>query len=138
MTYMYRSGQRILALVDDLLFASRIEGTLGAAGYAVRCVPVMAEAVDTAREWRPDAVVVSFGVPFRDWEGVIRAIRAEAALQGVSVLAFGPHVDTAGREAASVAGATRVVTNGAFFNRMPEIVAALIGESGRQAASSGQ
>jgi CheY-like chemotaxis protein len=119
-------GQRILALVDDLLFVSRIEGTLSAAGYAVRSVPVTAEAAAIAREWRPDAVVVSFGVPFRDWEGAIRAMRAEPALRDTPMLAFGPHVDTAGRAAAVSAGATRVVTNGVFFNRMSAVVGALL------------
>lgn len=127
MTQQEIAEQRILALVDDLLFASRIEGALGAAGYAVRTVPVTTEAADVAREWRPDAVVIGFGAPFRDWEGAIRAIRTEPALRGTPVLAFGPHVDTAGRAAAIAAGATRVVTNGAFFNRMPAIVAALVG-----------
>lgn len=138
MTQAVVAGQRILALVDDLLFASRIEGTLGAAGYAVRSAPVTAEAAGIAREWRPACIVISFGVPFRDWEGAIRTIRAEPSLHGTPVLAFGPHVDTAGRAAAAAAGATRVATNGAFFSRMPAIVAALIGESGRQAAGSGQ
>jgi hypothetical protein len=33
-----------------------------------------------------------------------------------------------GRAAATAAGATRVVTNGAFFNRMPDMIAALLGE----------
>ena len=60
--------------------------------------------------------------PSSDWEGAIRAIRAEPALRETPLLAFGPHVDTAGRAAAAAAGATRVVTNGAFFNRMAAIV----------------
>jgi CheY-like chemotaxis protein len=126
MTQSTREQQRILAIVDDLLFASRIEGSLSSAGYAVQCAPVTAEAAAIAREWRPDAVVVSFGVPFRDWEGVIRAIRAEPTLRETPMLAFGPHVDMAGRAAAVAAGATRVVTNGAFFNRMPAVMEALL------------
>jgi CheY-like chemotaxis protein len=126
MTQNARPEQRILALVDDLIFASRIEGALSAAGYAVRSVPVTAEAAAVAREWGPDAVVVSFGAPFRDWEGAIRAIRAEPALHDTPMLAFGPHVDTAGRAAAVAAGATRVVTNGVFFNRMAAVVGTLV------------
>lgn len=131
MTQDSGSGPRILALVDNLLFASRIEGTLGACGYVVRSAPATAEAASVAREWRPDAVVISFGAPLSDWQGAIRAIRATSALHAVPLLAFGPHVDTAGRAAALAAGATRVVTNGAFFNRMPGVVAALLGENGQ-------
>ncbi len=128
MTHMTPAEQRILALVDDLFFTSRIEATLSATGYTVRTLPMTTEAVGIAREWRPDAVVVSIGIPSRDWEGMIRAIRAEPMLREVPLLAFGPHVDTASRAAATAAGATQVVTNGAFFSRMPAIVAALIGE----------
>lgn len=123
--------KKILALVDDLLFASRIEGALPANGFAVRIAPVATATAAIAREWEPDGIVVSFGVPFQDWEGAIRAIRAEPSLAETPLLAFGPHVDTAGRAVATTAGATRVVTNGVFFNRMPDVIAALVGKSGQ-------
>ncbi len=119
---------KILALVDDLLFASRIEGTLRASGYGVRVAPIATTAAVIAREWEPDGIVVNFGAPFQDWEGAIRAIRAEPSLADTPLLAFGAHVDTAGRAAATAAGASRVVTNGAFFNRMPDAIAALLGK----------
>jgi CheY-like chemotaxis protein len=138
MTHRSLSETRVLVLVDDLLFASRIEGTLGALGYIVRSVPATVEAASIAREWGPDVVVVSFGVPFSDWEGALWAIRAMPALGAVPVLAFGPHVDTAGRAAAMTAGATRVVTNGAFFNRMPDIVAAVLKQDGGNEALSAE
>jgi DNA-binding response OmpR family regulator len=120
--------KKILVLVGDLLFASRIEGTLGACGYDVLIAPVTAEASSAAREWEPDGIVIGFGGALQDWEGAIRAIRAEDAFAETPLLAFGPHVDTVGRAAATAAGATRVVTNGAFFNRMPDMIAALLGE----------
>lgn len=129
MAHVSTPRKRILALVGDLLFASRIEGTLGACGYDVRTASA-AVAADAAREWEPDGIVVSFGAPAQDWEGAIRAIRAEPSLAETPLLAFGPHVDTAGRAAATAAGATRVVTNGAFFNRMPDMIAALLGRVG--------
>lgn len=129
MTHQKATMKKILALVDDLLFASRIEGTLRVNGYAVRIAPVAAATAAIAREWEPDGIVVSFGAPIQDWEGAIRAIRAEPSLAETPLLAFGPHVDTAGRAAAAMAGATRVVTNGVFFNRMADVIAALVGSS---------
>ncbi len=122
---------KILALVDDLMFASRIEGTLSADGYDVRITPLTTSVATVAREWEPDGIVVSFGALFQDWEGAIRSIRAEPSLAKTPLLAFGPHVDTIGRTAATAAGATRVVTNGAFFNRMPDVIAALLGASSK-------
>jgi DNA-binding response OmpR family regulator len=132
MTHQKVAVKKILAVVDDLLFASQIEGTLRASGYEVRIAPVTTATAAMAREWEPDGIVISFGAPFQDWQGAIRAIRAESSLAQTPLLAFGPHVDTAGRAAAAAAGATRVVTNGVFFNRMPDVIAALIVGSSQQ------
>ncbi|MHB8644418.1 MAG: response regulator [Thermomicrobiales bacterium] len=131
MTQERTDQKKILVLVDDLIFASRIEGTLGMFGYRVRIAPIASETAAIAREWEPDGIVVSFGAPFSQWEGAIRAIRAEPSLAETPLLAFGPHVDTAGRAAAVAAGATRVVTNGVFFRRMPDVITALLGSSGQ-------
>ena len=128
MTHARTQPKKLLALVDDLMFASRIEGTLRASGYDVRVAPVAVATAAVAREWEPDVIVVNFGAPFQAWEGAIRALRSEPSLATTPLLAFGPHVDTVGRTAAAAAGASRVVTNGAFFNRMPEVVAALLGD----------
>ena len=126
MAHKQAKMKKILVLVGDLLFASRIEGTLAACAYDVHTAPATAEAATIAREWEPDGIVISFGISSQDWEHAIRAIRAEESLAETPLLAFGPHVDTAGRAAATAAGATRVITNGAFFNRMPDAIAALI------------
>jgi CheY-like chemotaxis protein len=129
MTQPECSAPRIVALVDDLLFASRIASSLGAHGYVVQVVATVAE-LQAAGEQAPDGIVLSFASPFLDWRGAIRAIRADAALAATPLLAFGPHVDTEARAEAQAAGADRVVTNGAFFARMAEIVGALIGSRG--------
>lgn len=135
MTQPECSAPRVVALVDDLLFASRIAATLGAHGYDVRVVGTMAELRAAAGERAPDGIVLSFASPSLDWQGAIRAIRADATLAATPLLAFGPHVETQARAAARAAGADRVVTNGAFFARMAEIVGALIG--GREVEQSG-
>jgi DNA-binding response OmpR family regulator len=118
---------QIVALVDDLMFASRIAGTLGASGYDVRTVATIEELRAAVQERTPDGILVSFASPFLDWRGAIKVIRADARLAETPLLAFGPHVDTEARAAAKDAGADRVVTNGAFFARMAEIVGALVG-----------
>ncbi len=119
----------ILVLVDDLMLATRVENTLRASGYTVRIVPTTAELLAATRASVPGAIIVRFGAPFLDWEGAIRAVRDEPSLAAVPLLAFGPHVETESRAAARAAGATRVVTNGAFFNGMPRIVAALLSDA---------
>lgn len=126
MTQATATNVTIIALIGDLMFASRIVGTLETAGVHVRIVSDGAELVASAQKTPPDGIIINFGAPFLDWEGAIRAIRAEPSLHTTPVLAFGPHVDTAGRAAAKAAGATRIVTNGAFMNGMPKIITALV------------
>src|SRR5438270_4605904 len=129
------SAPRVVALVDDLMFASRMAGMLGAQGYDV----VIGGTVDAvrhgARGRTADGILVSFASPFLDWHGAIQAIRTDAILRDVPLLAFGPHVDREARAAAKAAGANRVVTNGAFFARMVAIVGALVGN--REAGEPG-
>lgn len=116
----------IIALTDDLMIGSRISGMLEMAGYGVR---VFADP-DALREAQEAGIVDAIVLPFaaRSFDGIaaIRALRADERTARLPILAFGPHVDTEARTAARAAGATRVVTNGAFFTRMPAIVAALL------------
>lgn len=105
---------RILAVAPDLMFASRIEATLGAAGHEVELASSIAEAtelggtdllvVDLDRE--PADVVVGLGVP---------------------VLGFYAHLNTETREAADAAGVDVVVPRSRMAREMPELAAGLIG-----------
>lgn len=124
----------IIALVDDLMAATRIEGTLGMAGYTVRTVATVDDLLAAARESKARGIVVSFASPALPWRAAIAAVRADDTLRGVPVLAFGPHVDRTSRDAARDAGATRVVTNGLFFTKMPSVVSALIAGDDEQVA----
>jgi len=119
----------IIALTDDLMVGTRITGTLGAAGYAVQLVGDAEALLTAAREGRgASAVVLPFAARTVDGVAAIRALRADALRTAATlpILAFGPHVDAAARAAATAAGATRTVPNGAFFTRMPALIAALL------------
>jgi hypothetical protein len=103
---------RILAVAPDLMFASRIEATLGAAGHAVELTSGMAEAsldavdllvVDLDRE--PAAAVVGRGVP---------------------VLGFYAHLNTETRASAEAAGVDVVVPRSRMAREMPELVERLL------------
>lgn len=128
---------RLIALVDDLLFASRIAGTLGARGYHVEIAADAAQLRALARAARPDGIIVSFASPFLDWRGAIGDVRADAALHDVPLLAFGPHVERAARAEARALGADLVATNGAFFARMGPIVDALVSRAGDPVSEEG-
>lgn len=105
---------RVVALAPDLMFASRIEATLSAAGHDVTLSPSASEApLDEADlliadlEWIEPEAVVGLGMP---------------------VLGFYRHTDPATREQAEAAGVDRVVARSRMAREMPQLVASLLAD----------
>jgi hypothetical protein len=104
---------RILAIAPDLMFASRIEATLGAAGHAVQLTNGVGEepGLDGV-----DLMVVDLdSVPV---DGVVG--------NGVPVLGFYAHLNIETRESAEVAGVDLVVPRSRMAREMPELVGRLL------------
>jgi hypothetical protein len=106
---------RIVAIVPDLMFASRIEATLRAAGHEVTVVPSPDALDDEGTE--PELVIADL------------AEVDPAALQGCSepVLGFYSHVDVELRRRAEAAGLELVVPRSRMAREMPELVDSLLG-----------
>lgn len=105
---------RIVALAPDLMFASRIEATLGAAGHEVTLSPSASEApLDDA-----DVLVVD-----------LERIEPEAVVGlGVPVLGFFRHTDPGTRAHAEAVGVDRVVPRSVMAREMAELVATLLAD----------
>jgi hypothetical protein len=103
---------RILAVAPDLMFASRIEATLGAAGHTVELTSgVGEEGLDAV-----DLVVVD--LDREPAEGVVGL--------GVPVLGFYAHLNTETRAAAEAAGVDVVVPRSRMAREMPQLVERLL------------
>lgn len=61
--------------------------------------------------------LIDFNQPV-DWKAL-----APALMQGVPIIAFGPHKDIDGFRAARAAGVTRTIANGEFSRSLPDLVA---------------
>jgi hypothetical protein len=105
---------RVVAVAPDLMFASRIEATLGAAGHHV----ILASSADEA----PALEGIDLLVVDLDTESA----EAVAGL-GVPVLGFYAHLNTETRESAQAAGVDLVVPRSRMAREMPELVDRLIG-----------
>jgi hypothetical protein len=104
---------RILAVAPDLMFASRIEATLGAAGHDV----ALASSLDEA----PALEAIDLLVVDLDRE------QAEAAVGlGVPVLGFYAHLNVETREEAEAAGVDLVVPRSRMAREMPELAQRLL------------
>ena len=107
------------ALVDDLMFLSRIREAGRGAGVEVRAV----RTVDAVRE----AVREGAGIVLLDldsqrlpWSDALAALAAEPA--AVTVGFFG-HVHAETGQAAAAAGCTLVLPRSAFVQRLPTLLA---------------
>ena len=104
---------RILAVAPDLMFASRIDATLGAAGHSVELTASIAEAADLAAV---ELIVVD--LDREPAEGVVGL--------GVPVLGFYAHLNTETRETAEAVGVDLVVPRSRMAREMPDLVNRLL------------
>ena len=113
----------LVALMDDLLFLSRIREAARGAGLAVESVRGADELVAAAREGAR-LVVVDADSSRVPWSAALEALRAEAAFAELPVIAFVSHVRPDLAQAARAAGASRVLARSAFVQELPGLVAA--------------
>jgi CheY-like chemotaxis protein len=111
----------VIALVEDLLFLSRIREAGRAAGVEVRAVRGASDLVDAARQ-EGRLVLVDADSERLPWRAAIAALRAEPGVGALPVIAFVSHVRADHAEAARAAGANRVLSRSAFVKELPELV----------------
>src|SRR6266487_35508 len=119
---------QILALEKDLFFSVKVRDTQRQHGMDVTVVRTLAafeQRVAAEGDEKPALVIVNTAISGVDWEGAIRRAREH----GLTVLAFGSHMDLEARQKALQAGAQRVVANSKFASDMPGLVHKMISES---------
>jgi DNA-binding NarL/FixJ family response regulator len=103
---------RVLALMADLLFGSRMQGDLTAAGDEVELIGdearLRARLADADKP-AVDVLVVDLTDAELDGAGIVEALASEGALRSVATLSFYSHVDAQARERAERAGFDLVV-----------------------------
>jgi len=112
----------VVALVDDLMFLTRIRAAAGGRPVEVRRVR-FGEGLSAACERDPPSlVVVDLDGASRDPIGSVAAVRAERP--DVRILGFVSHVREDLIQAARDAGC-EVLSRGAFVRELPAVLAAL-------------
>lgn len=107
---------RIVSLSRDLFFGMRVRTIVGKLGYDLKLVKDESGVVDAVSEDDVSIVIIDFNQPV-DWDELLPVLSGETP-----VLAFGSHTDVDGFRAAKAAGVTRVVSNGEFSRRLPELI----------------
>ena len=117
---------RIALLSPDLLFGSKVEGGLAAAGHAVERV----RAPEQARTAAAGANLLVVDLTHDDYDGatVVESMRAGGELDALKTLGFYSHVDQETRRRADAAGFDLVVPRSRMAREMAALVEGLLAE----------
>jgi hypothetical protein len=122
---------RVLALVPDLMFGSRVQGSLTAAGHEVELIGDEARLRDRlANDGTPVSVLV-VDLADADLEGaaIVESLSREGVLAHTRTLGFYAHVDASVRQRAERAGFDLVVPRSRMAREGAELVARLAAAS---------
>jgi PleD family two-component response regulator len=114
----------ILAVLDDLLFTSKIRSVAGHLGVPLSVARSIEGALGNMREHPPSLVILDLTTARIDTLGIVAAMKADAVLTRIPTLGFAGHTQTELFDAARKAGVSQVLTRGAFAERLPEIIGA--------------
>jgi CheY-like chemotaxis protein len=112
----------ILAVLDDLMFTSKIKTTATPLGVPIVFARSSAAALAEMRKAPPALVIFDLNNPRTDPLGTVKAMKADPALAGIPTLGFVSHVQTDLIEAARQAGVGEVVARSAFAGGLAEIL----------------
>jgi len=115
---------RVALLCPDLLFGSKVEGALRAAGHDV----TRYDGEDMARAAIPESDVLVVDLNADDYDGavLVESMRMGRELEGVPVLGFYAHLDQATRARAEQAGYDLVVPRSRMARETADLVAGLV------------
>ncbi len=120
---------RVLALAPDLLFGSRVQGALTAAGHQVELIAdekgLRARLGDLAAP-TPAALVVDLTNESLDGAALVESLSGEQGLAQVGTLGFYSHVDVHVRERAERAGFDLVVPRSRMAREGPALLERLL------------
>lgn len=101
---------KILAIVGDLMLASRVEESLRAAGHEVTLSPILPDPVEA------DAIVCDLDTADLD----------ALAATPIPVLGFYSHVDVETKQAAEAAGIDQAVPRSRMARELPQLIDKLL------------
>ena len=114
--------QNVIAIVDDLFFASKIRGTGEQVGARVQLVKSIPAALEKARDDAPNLIIADLNAGCCDAIELARALKGDDSLTGVPLLGFFSHIQTELQQAAVAAGYDQVMPRSAFTKNLQEIL----------------
>lgn len=112
----------VLAVVDDMFFASKIRATAEAVGIEIRFLRSIEKLVEKAREAKPELVVVDLHNTKLDPVALATEVKGNEELQQIPLLGFFSHVQTELQRNAIAAGFDTVIPRSVFARDLAQIL----------------
>ena len=112
----------ILAVLDDLMFTSKIKTAATQLGAPVIFARSADGALAEMRKTVPSLVILDLNNARTNPLGIVAAMKQEAALASIPTLGYASHVQTDVIEAARAAGVGEVLARSAFTSQLADIL----------------
>ena len=112
----------VLAVVDDLLFSSKIRSVAGATAQSVVFVRTRGAVLGAMREHHPSVVLFDLDRDVLDPIGLIREIRSSPEFARARLVGFASHVHVDRLKAAQEAGCDRTLARSGFVAALPGLL----------------
>ena len=112
----------VLALVDDLMFRSKIRSTAAQVGVDVMFMASRDAALAAMKHASPTLLIVDLNSRHLDPIEAVTAVKQDNALGHVKVVGFVSHVDANTIAAAKAAAIDEVLARSAFVARLPGLL----------------
>jgi PleD family two-component response regulator len=112
----------ILAVLDDLMFVSKIKTAATHLGVVVTFARLKDAALAAMRTSAPTLVILDLNNPRVDPLGIVAAMKQDPALASIRTLGYASHVQTDVMDAAREAGVGEVLARSAFAAQLGEIL----------------
>jgi CheY-like chemotaxis protein len=115
--------RRVIAIVDDMFFASKIRATAEALGVEISFPRTREAALEKIAQMKPQLVVVDLQNHRFDVVEFSSEVKANAETQSVPLLGFFSHVEVELQKKAIAAGFDRVVPRSVFARDLAAMLA---------------
>jgi CheY-like chemotaxis protein len=115
-------SRSVLAIVDDLFFASKIRGTAEQIGVTVKFARNADAMLNAARRDQPDLIIFDLNSERNNPADMARQLKADQQLRSIPLLGFFSHVQTELQRQAEEAGIDRVIPRSVFTKSLALIL----------------
>ena len=115
-------SQSIIAVVDDLFFASKIRGTAEQAGIPVSFARKIEGLIESALQNQPAIIIVDLHSQKIDPIELARQLKADERLCDIPLVGFFSHVQTELQQQAQTAGFDQVMPRSMFTRNLALIL----------------